>query len=97
MTKNNKDDKKPKKRMNKKNSGGAEKEKENVQPNTVECEIVDDKNLINLKNKTTLKNIIKEDGQIYAKTAPGQNRNLDTTDLVKVDEDWLPKLLNIKI
>ena len=97
MTKNNKDDKKVPKRKTKKNSGRAEKENKNVQSNVVEGEIInDDTNLINLKNKTTLKNIIKEDGQIYAKTALGQNRDLDTTNLVKVDEDWLPKLLNLE-
>lgn len=84
------------KKSNKKNSGEAEREKENVQSNVVEGEIINDTNLINLRNKTTLKNITKEDGQIYAKTALGQNRDLDTTNLVKVDEDWLPKLLNLE-
>ena len=97
MNKSNKDDKKVSKRKTKKISGGAEKENKNVQSDVIEGELLDkDYKLTNIRNKTTLKDITKEDGQIYAKTAPGQNRNLDTTDLVKVDEDWLPKLLNLE-
>lgn len=97
MTKNNKDDKKVSKRKTEKNSGGAEKENKNVQSNAVEAELLDENyNINNIRNNTTLGSITKEDGQIYAKTAVGQNRNLDTTDLVKVDEDWLPKLLNLE-
>lgn len=97
MTENNKNDKKVSKRKPKKSSGGAEKENKNVQSDVIEGELLDkDYKLTNIRNKTTLKDITKEDGKIYAKTAVGQNRNLDTTDIVKVDEEWLPKILNLE-
>lgn len=59
----------------------------------IEPEIIDN-NLENIRNNTTLKQITKDDGNIYAKTAPGQNRNLDVD--VSVDPEWLPKLLNLE-
>ena len=77
-----------------KNLGGAEKENKNEQVHT---ELIDDNtNLDNIRKATTLSSITKEDGKVYAKTAPGQNRNLDTDGLVSVDEEWLPKLLNLE-
>lgn len=77
-----------------KNLGGAEKENKNEQVHT---ELIDDNtNLDNIRKATTLSSITKEDGKVYAKTALGQNRNLDTDGLVSVDEEWLPKLLNLE-
>ena len=77
--------------------GGAEKENEQVQTEIVKSELINDNtNLDNIRKATTLSSITKEDGKIYAKTAPGQNRNLDTNGLVSVDEEWLPKLLNLE-
>lgn len=77
--------------------GGAEKENEQVQTEIVKSELIDDNtNLDNIRKATTLSSITKEDGKVYAKTAPGQNRNLDTDGLVSVDEEWLPKLLNLE-
>lgn len=97
MTKNNVNDKKETKRKPKKISGGAEKENKNVHCDVVEGEIINkNTNLNNIRNATTLKDITKENGQIYAKTAKGQNRNLDTVDMVSIDEDWLAKLLNLE-
>lgn len=80
-----------------KNLGGAEKENEQVQTEIVKSELINDNtNLDNIRKATTLSSITKEDGKVYAKTAPGQNRNLDTDGLVSVDEEWLPKLLNLE-
>lgn len=77
--------------------GGAEKENEQVQAEIVKSELINDNtNLDNIRKATTLSSITKEDGKVYAKTAPGQNRNLDTDGLVSVDEEWLPKLLNLE-
>lgn len=77
--------------------GGAEKENEQVQTEIVKSELINDNtNLDNIRKATTLSSITKEDGKVYAKTAPGQNRNLDTDGLVSVDEEWLPKLLNLE-
>ena len=77
--------------------GGAEKENEQVQTEIVKSELINNNtNLDNIRKATTLSSITKEDGKIYAKTAPGQNRNLDTDGLVSVDEEWLPKLLNLE-
>ena len=77
--------------------GGAEKENEQVDTEIVKSELINDNtNLDNIRKATTLSSITKEDGKVYAKTAPGQNRNLDTDGLVSVDEEWLPKLLNLE-
>lgn len=77
--------------------GGAEKENEQVETEIVKSELINDStNLDNIRKATTLSSITKEDGKVYAKTAPGQNRNLDTDGLVSVDEEWLPKLLNLE-
>ena len=77
--------------------GGAEKENEQVETEIVKSELINDNtNLDNIRKATTLSSITKEDGKVYAKTAPGQNRNLDTDGLVSVDEEWLPKLLNLE-
>ena len=82
---------------NRKNSGGAKKKDEQVLCEIIKSEQINDNtNLNNIRKSTTLSFITKEDGKIYAKTAPGQNRNLDTDGLVSVDEDWLPKLLNLE-
>lgn len=88
---------KPKQPKKRKNSGGAKKKDEQVNTELVKSELIDDNtNLDNIRKATTLSSITKEDGKIYAKTAPGQNRNLDTDGLVNVDEEWLPKLLNLE-
>lgn len=77
--------------------GGAEKENEQVDTEIVKSELINNNtNLDNIRKATTLSSITKEDGKVYAKTAPGQNRNLDTDGLVSVDEEWLPKLLNLE-
>ncbi len=47
-----------------------------------------------IRNNTVLSSIIKDDGQIYAKTEKGQNRNLNVD--VEVDPEWLPKMLNLE-
>ena len=90
-------EKKTRTKKSNKKSGGAEKEIKNVQSDIIEGELIDSNtNLDNIRKQTTLSSITKEDGNIYAKTAPGQNRNLNTEGLVSVDEEWLPKLLNLE-
>lgn len=84
-----KDIKSPKKASKKVQAG--EKKQENNKPVPVKCELIEpNSNLNELINQTTLKD------KGLANTGIGQNRNLDTTDIVKVDEDWLPKLLNLE-
>jgi len=91
--KTSKDDKKETKSPNNasKKNQAAEKMQVNNKPVPVKCEVVEPKsNLNELISQTTLNN------KGLANTAVGQNRNLDTKDIVKVDEDWLPKLLNLE-
>ncbi len=87
---NDKKEKKPTNKSSKKIQAG-EKKQENNKPVPVKCELIEpNSNLDELINQTTLKD------KGLANTGIGQNRNLDTTDIVKVDEDWLPKLLNLE-
>ena len=87
---NDKKEKKPTNKSSKKIQAG-EKKQENNKPVPVKCELIEpNSNLDELINQTTLKD------KGLANTGIGQNWNLDTTDIVKVDEDWLPKLLNLE-
>lgn len=57
----------------------------------IEAEIItNDTNINNIKQATTL------DGKNLCQTNVGQIRNMDTADMVSVDEEWLPKLLNLE-
>lgn len=69
-------------KLNSENLDGAENDK------VVEGEIVHD-NLEDLRDRTTL----SDKGQ-YTKSGYGQNRNLDVK--VEVDNEWLPKMLNLE-
>ena len=87
---NDKKEKKPTNKSSKKIQAGEKKQKNN-KPVPVKCELIEpNSNLDKLINQTTLKD------KGLANTGMGQNRNLDTTDIVKVDEDWLLKLLNLE-
>lgn len=94
MTKNTEQNDKKEKKCTSKSSKkiqAEEKNTKNNKPAPVKCELIEPNSNINeLINQTTLKD------KGLANTGIGQNRNLDTKDIVKVDEDWLPKLLNLE-
>ena len=59
--------------------------------NTIECEIIpNDTTINNARKLTTL------EGKNLSSTEVGQIRNLDVTEMGNVDEEWLPKLLNLE-
>lgn len=77
-------------KSSKKIKGGGEKVGKQTEQ-IIEGEIINsDNKLNNIKQATTL------EGKNLSISAPGQIRNMQTEGMVSIDEEWLPKLLNLE-